>query len=130
MGRFGSLAPRYARFTVATHATNERPGADAGDEGFCSTWASPWQSSQDGCAPRVGESEAGDQLDLVGLLLCAVASLPLIARRRAPVLVFVLTGLASVALRLAADPVGPPLGPTLALYWMVAAGESRAAGRG
>ena len=38
-------------------------------------------------------------------------------------LVFVLTGLASVALRLAADPVGPPLGPTLALYWMVAAGD-------
>ena len=72
----------------------------------------------------VGESEAGDQLDLVGLLLCAVASLPLIARRRAPVLVFVLTGLASVALRLAADPVGPPLGPTLALYWMVAAGDA------
>jgi len=75
----------------------------------------------------VGESEAGEQLDLVGLLLCAAASLPLMARRRAPVLVFVLTGLASVALRLAADPVGPPIGPTLALYWMVAASdESRA----
>ena len=73
----------------------------------------------------IGEADAGDQVDAVGVLLCAAASLPLAARRRAPVAVFVLTGLAAVALRGAADPVGPPLGPTLALFWMVAADESR-----
>lgn len=75
----------------------------------------------------VGEAEADDQLDAVGILLCAAASLPLVARRRAPVLVFVLTAVASVVLRGVADPVGPPIGPTLALYWMVAVrDESRA----
>jgi signal transduction histidine kinase len=71
----------------------------------------------------VGEADAGDRIDAVGLVLCAAASLPLAARRRAPIAVFVLTGLASVALHGAADPTGPPLGPTLALYWMVAAGD-------
>lgn len=71
----------------------------------------------------VGESEADDSVDAVGVLLAAAASLPLVVRRRAPVAVFVLTGLASVALRGVADPAGPPLGPTLALYWMIAAGD-------
>jgi signal transduction histidine kinase len=70
-----------------------------------------------------GEAEADGQLNAVGVLLCAAASLPLAARRRAPVLVFVLTAVASVALRAAAEPAGPPLGPTLALYWMVAASD-------
>src|SRR4051794_9588709 len=59
-------------------------------------------------------------LDLPAVLLAAAASLPLVARRRAPVAVFVATGLASVALRLVAEPAGPPIGATLALYFMVA----------
>jgi signal transduction histidine kinase len=59
-------------------------------------------------------------LDLPAVLLAAAASLPLAARRQAPVAVFVVTGLASVALRLVAEPAGPPIGPTLALYFMVA----------
>jgi signal transduction histidine kinase len=59
-------------------------------------------------------------LDVPTVLLAAAASLPLVARRRAPVAVFVVTGLASVALRLVAEPAGPPIGPTLALYFMVA----------
>jgi signal transduction histidine kinase len=71
----------------------------------------------------VGEADADDTVDAVGVLLAAAASLPLVARRRAPVLVFVLTGLFTIALRLAADPVGPPLGPTLALFWMAAAAD-------
>ncbi len=73
----------------------------------------------------IGEAEADDRVDAVGLLLAAAASLPLLARRRAPIAVFVLTGLASVALRGAADPTGPPLGPPRALYSMVAGDESR-----
>jgi signal transduction histidine kinase len=55
--------------------------------------------------------------------LAAAASLPLVARRRAPLGVFLATGIATCALRLAVEPAGPPLGPTLALYWMVAAGD-------
>jgi signal transduction histidine kinase len=62
----------------------------------------------------------GVDIDAVSVLLAAGASLPLAARRRWPLAVFVITGLASTALRLAANPEGPPLGPTLALYFMVA----------
>jgi signal transduction histidine kinase len=72
----------------------------------------------------VGEAEddAGG-IDVLGVLLTALASLPLVARRAAPLQVFVLTALASTVLRLVAEPAGPPLGPTLALYWVAAAGE-------
>jgi hypothetical protein len=62
-------------------------------------------------------------LDLPTALLAVAAALPLAARRRAPVGVFVVTGLATVALRLLAEPAGPPIGPTLALYFMVAASD-------
>jgi signal transduction histidine kinase len=71
----------------------------------------------------VGEADAGGSVDAVGVLLSAAASLPLAARRRAPVLVFVATALFTIALRSAAEPIGPPLGPTLALFWMAAAGD-------
>jgi signal transduction histidine kinase len=58
--------------------------------------------------------------------LTALASLPLAARRVAPPLgVFVLTASASVALRALAEPAGPPLGPTVALYFAVLAGRTR-----
>jgi signal transduction histidine kinase len=76
----------------------------------------------------VGNHAENDDVDLTvgNVLLAAAASLPLIAHRRAPMAVFVVTGLASSALHLVADPTGPPLGPTLALYFMVAqAGASR-----
>jgi signal transduction histidine kinase len=56
----------------------------------------------------------------VEVLLTAVASLPLIARRAAPLGVFVLMGVASIALRAMAEPAGPPLGPTIALYFLAA----------
>src|SRR3954451_8615867 len=57
------------------------------------------------------ERDSGS-LDVPTVLLAAAASLPLVAHRRAPVAVFVLTGLAGVALRLVAGPAGPPGGPT------------------
>jgi signal transduction histidine kinase len=63
----------------------------------------------------------------LGALLSALASLPLAARRFAPLSVFVLTAVASTVLRGIAEPVGPPIGPTLALYWVAAgAAQSRA----
>jgi signal transduction histidine kinase len=55
-------------------------------------------------------------LDLLGVLLAALASLPLVAWRRAPLAVFVLTAAASVALNGLGYPPGPPVGPTVALY--------------
>ncbi|MGH2949136.1 MAG: sensor histidine kinase [Solirubrobacteraceae bacterium] len=72
---------------------------------------------------------AGD-VDALGVVLTALASLPLVARRIAPLHVFVLTGLASAALHGLAAPAGPPIGPTVALFWVAAAGgESRAGPR-
>jgi signal transduction histidine kinase len=71
-----------------------------------------------------GESEdGGGEIDALEVLAVAFASLPLVARRTAPLPVFVLTALASIALRGVAQPIGPPLGPTLALYWLAAAGN-------
>jgi signal transduction histidine kinase len=79
----------------------------------------------------IGESEDGAGApDALGVLLTAAASLPLVARRRAPVAVFVLTAAASALLFGLAEPAGPPVGPTLALYFMaVDADESRARAR-
>jgi signal transduction histidine kinase len=71
----------------------------------------------------IGENEAGESVDAVGVLLVALTALPLLVRRRAPVAAFALAALASIALRLAADPAGPPLAATLALYLMVATSE-------
>jgi signal transduction histidine kinase len=69
----------------------------------------------------VGADES--DIDALTVALTALASLPLIARRRAPLVVFVLTAAASTALRGFAEPAGPPIGPTLAIYWMVAASD-------
>jgi signal transduction histidine kinase len=74
-------------------------------------------------------ANSGD-LDAVAVLLAAFASLPLVLRRRAPLQVFVLTAAASTALYGIAEPNGPPIGPTLALYWLAAGDdESRARSR-
>ncbi len=51
------------------------------------------------------------------VLLAAAASLPLVARRSSPLAVFVVTALATAGLAAIAEPAGPPLGPSLALYW-------------
>jgi signal transduction histidine kinase len=74
----------------------------------------------------VGVEHGRGDFDALAVVLTALASLPLVARRRAPLAVFVLTAVASTALRGVAEPAGPPLGATLALYWMVAdSDESR-----
>jgi signal transduction histidine kinase len=72
-----------------------------------------------------GDADLWDRagVEVVAVLLTALASLPLVARRRAPLAVFVFTALASIALNAVAAPEGPPLGPTLALYWLAAGGE-------
>jgi signal transduction histidine kinase len=61
--------------------------------------------------------------DVLTVALTALACLPLAAHRRAPLGVFVLTGLAASVLNGVTEGAGPPIGPTLALYWMVAASD-------
>jgi signal transduction histidine kinase len=57
-------------------------------------------------------------LDALGVALAALAALPLLARRRAPLAVFALTAAASAALAGLHYPPGPPLGPTVALFFV------------
>ena len=67
----------------------------------------------------VGDSEADMRgLDGLAVGLAALASLPLAARRRAPLMVFAVTAAASAALNAFGYPPGPPLGPTIALYFL------------
>jgi signal transduction histidine kinase len=64
-------------------------------------------------------------LDPLGVLIAALASLPLAARRRAPLAVFAVTAAASAVLNGLDYPPGPPLGPTVALFFL-ALGPERA----
>jgi signal transduction histidine kinase len=77
-----------------------------------------------------GDSAAETRdLDPLGVLLAALASLPLVARRRAPLAVFAVTAAASAALNGLGYPPGPPLGPTLALYFLALSPERTRASR-
>jgi signal transduction histidine kinase len=70
-----------------------------------------------------GESEHGDGLGALDLVVAASASLPLVAWRMAPLAVFVVTALASSLLYGIADPAGPPIGPTIAVYLLAFSGD-------
>jgi signal transduction histidine kinase len=59
----------------------------------------------------------------LNVLLAAAASLPLVAWRRAPLAVFIVTAVASTLLRGIAEPAGPPLGPTVAVYLVAFASD-------
>ena len=65
---------------------------------------------------------SGD-LDLIGVVLAACAAVPLLAWRRAPMGVFVVTATASVLLAGLGYPVDLILGPTAALYLLAASRE-------
>ncbi len=72
----------------------------------------------------VGESEHGaDGLGALDVVIAAFASLPLVAWRMAPLAVFVATALASSLLYAVADPAGPPIGPTIAVYLLAFSGD-------
>jgi signal transduction histidine kinase len=70
---------------------------------------------------RFGTSQPGPgELDLIGGLLAACTAVPLLAWRRDPRAVFVLTAFASVLLAVLGYPIGVLLGPTVALYLFAA----------
>jgi signal transduction histidine kinase len=72
----------------------------------------------------VGENEAGsDGFDALDVAIVALTSLPLVAWRRAPLTVFVVTALASSLSFATAEPVGPPVGPTIAVYLLAFSGD-------
>jgi signal transduction histidine kinase len=68
--------------------------------------------------PESDEAHQPRDPDALGVVLAALASLPLIARRRAPILVFVFVVAASALLFGLGYPEGPPIGPTVALYFV------------
>jgi signal transduction histidine kinase len=68
-------------------------------------------------------AEGGGDVHVLDVLLAALASLPLVARRMAPLAVFVLTAAASAALYGVAEVAGPPVGPTVALYGVAMGGD-------
>jgi signal transduction histidine kinase len=65
-------------------------------------------------------------LDLLGAVLAAVACFPLLARRRSPLGVFVVTAAASAALNGLGYGLGPPFGPTVALFFVAMDERTRA----
>jgi signal transduction histidine kinase len=68
-------------------------------------------AGDDGGAPH-----AGRDIDPLAILLIALSTLPLLARRRTPLGVFAVTAAASSLLYGLDYPPGPPLGPTVALF--------------
>lgn len=72
----------------------------------------------------IGPSRPGSgELDLIGVVLAACSTLPLIAWRRSPLGVFVVTAAASVLLAGLGYPIDLALGPTAALYLLAASRE-------
>jgi signal transduction histidine kinase len=77
-----------------------------------------------------GHSGGGTRdLDALGVVLAALASLPLVAWRREPLAVFAITATASAALNAFGYPQGPPLGPTVALFLLALSPEKTRAPR-
>ena len=60
-------------------------------------------------------------VDVLGIVLAAGSTFPLVAWRRAPLAVFVVTAAASAVLNGVGYTVGPPFGPTVALFLLALA---------
>ena len=69
-------------------------------------------------AVLAGGHGSSRSLDALGIVLAAASTLPLLARRSYPLEVFVVTALASAAINGLGYAVGPPFGPTLALFFV------------
>lgn len=65
-------------------------------------------------------------LDALGVLLAAIACLPLLARRQWPLGVFVVTAAGTAAVGALGYALGPPFGPTVALFFVASDERTRA----
>jgi signal transduction histidine kinase len=76
-----------------------------------------------------GVEAAGEEdvrgVDALGVALAALASLPLVARRRWPLGVYVVIVLANAAMTVLDYPDGPPFGAAIALFFLAAAPPER-----
>jgi signal transduction histidine kinase len=70
-----------------------------------------------------GNSSRG--LDPLGVALAVLSTFPLVARRRSPLAVFVITTMASAAFQGLNYELGPPFGPTIALFFLAASEQAR-----
>jgi signal transduction histidine kinase len=116
---------RYARLEMASHSTTGfLARAPARNELLIDVGlaVAVFAGSLGLLAAGGPEGDGGD-VDAASVLLVALASLPLVAWRRAPLSVFVLTAVASSVLRFVSEPAGPPLGPTIALYLVALAND-------
>jgi signal transduction histidine kinase len=78
----------------------------------------------------VSSDEQSRDFDFLGVVLAAVASLPLVWRRHAPLAVFAATAAGAVALAALDYPPGPPIGSMVALYFVGLSGSrERSSGR-
>jgi signal transduction histidine kinase len=68
---------------------------------------------------------ASRRIDAVGVCLAALACLPLLARRRSPLVVFAVAAAASATLNGLGYAAGPPFGPTVALFFVANDERSR-----
>jgi len=73
-----------------------------------------------------GSHGATRGLDALGVVLAAMSSLPLVARRHSPLAVFVVTTAASATANGLGYAVGPPFAPTIALFFVAADERTRA----
>jgi signal transduction histidine kinase len=64
-------------------------------------------------------------LDALGVVLAAISCFPLVAHRRSPLAVFALTAAASATLNGLGYGLGPPFGPTVALFFVAADERAR-----
>jgi signal transduction histidine kinase len=81
-------------------------------------------------APEATDSgRDGRDFDALAVLLAALTAAPLGLRRRVPLLAFTLSTLASTLLFALDYPPGPPVGPTVALYYVAVASTPSAARR-
>ena len=78
-------------------------------------------------ALMAGRGNATRGLDVLGVVLAAIACLPLVAHRRAPLTVLAVTTAASATLNGLGYALGPPFGPTIALFYV--ANDDRTASR-
>ena len=121
----GTPIGRYARLQVASHIHQPAPLPRLSATQVDVAIALASFAASLGLL-AVGDPDLWDEgggTQALALVLLALASAPLLARRRAPLAVFVATALAQSALALVATPGGPPIGPTVALFALAASGD-------